>query len=195
MSKPGRPKCVQPSKTSPIRGSGEKEGSGEHHSMNAPSGETLSGRILEDPVVILVGDPVLVHGAIDAGGKDGFPRREIEKDGAWGEDNDLQHKPYLRVAQKGVGADVDARAPNHLTGNRDTRRGLQLSNEEQRDEELIFTVDDVASEREFWASTMIVYVLGDRVHDMGIYPSRHVAKGPRLDRSARPDRTRALGRQ
>ncbi|GAB2303016.1 hypothetical protein Dimus_037007 [Dionaea muscipula] len=39
--------------------------------------------------------------------------------------------PYLRAARKGVVPDGEIRSPNPLMGNRDTHRGLQLSNEEE----------------------------------------------------------------
>ncbi|GAB2271211.1 hypothetical protein Dimus_006054 [Dionaea muscipula] len=64
-------------------------------------------------------------------------------------------EPYLQALQKGTTVDVDGQAPNPLAGNRDTRRGLQLSNEEKRNEELVFTLEDVAGERSYWDNALI----------------------------------------
>ncbi|GAB2295554.1 hypothetical protein Dimus_029717 [Dionaea muscipula] len=67
----------------------------------------------------------------------------------------LRDEPYLQALQKGTAVDVEGQAPNPLAGNRDTRRGLQLSNEEERNEDLVFTLEDVARERSYWDNALI----------------------------------------
>ncbi|GAB2271110.1 hypothetical protein Dimus_005958, partial [Dionaea muscipula] len=55
------------------------------------------------------------------------------------EQDDCANAPFLQAAQVGVGVVCPKpRIPNPFLGNRDTRRGLQLSNVEDREGELIF---------------------------------------------------------
>ncbi|GAB2296448.1 hypothetical protein Dimus_030565, partial [Dionaea muscipula] len=63
--------------------------------------------------------------------------------------------PYLQAVPKGAAEDDGARLPKSLMGNRDTRRGLQLSNEEEWNEELVFTIEDVVGERRYWDNALI----------------------------------------
>ncbi|GAB2279432.1 hypothetical protein Dimus_014072, partial [Dionaea muscipula] len=80
---------------------------------------------------------------------------EIEEDLAWGDRAEVPRSPYLRAVKNGLEGDCDQKLPNPLADNRDTRRGFQLSNEEEREGDLVFTLEDVASEREFWALALI----------------------------------------
>lgn len=41
------------------------------------------------------------------------------------------------------------------------RKGLQLSWEERREEEVVLTKEDVQTEREYWKHALIGYLLGD----------------------------------
>ncbi|GAB2272280.1 hypothetical protein Dimus_007100 [Dionaea muscipula] len=62
---------------------------------------------------------------------------------AWGDCEEQRGSPYLRAVQKG--SPDEQLPPNPLSGNRDTRRGLQLSNVEERDSELGQTAAGFAS--------------------------------------------------
>ncbi|GAB2288002.1 hypothetical protein Dimus_022349 [Dionaea muscipula] len=50
---------------------------------------------------------------------------------------------------KGADAEIEVSLPNPFPGDRDTRRGLQFSNEEERETELVFTPEDVAGSGSF----------------------------------------------
>ncbi|GAB2272785.1 hypothetical protein Dimus_007604 [Dionaea muscipula] len=166
MAKRGRPKRVQASRSSPSRSVG-----GGRDVKSASS-----ALILSDPAH--VGNPILpgtsgsTVGAQDLGlgeadllteGEQCLIGEELsaeETDGGIGAaktSTQIQAPaapfPYLRAVQ-GDGGD-DSQISNPLVGNRGTRRGLQLSNEEEREEELIIMPEDVADEHSFWDNALI----------------------------------------
>ncbi|GAB2268899.1 hypothetical protein Dimus_003841, partial [Dionaea muscipula] len=71
---------------------------------------------------------------------------------------------FLRAVKTGCGMNVDEeQTENSLARNRDTRKGLQLSCVDCREEEIIISADAVAAEMRYWGLALISYVLGDRV--------------------------------
>ncbi|GAB2272460.1 hypothetical protein Dimus_007284 [Dionaea muscipula] len=55
---------------------------------------------------------------------------------------------FLRVVKTGCGTNVDEeQTENSLAGNRDTRKGLQLSPVDRREEEIVISADAVRCER------------------------------------------------
>ncbi|GAB2297214.1 hypothetical protein Dimus_031328 [Dionaea muscipula] len=91
-----------------------------------------------------------------------------------------KEQPFLRAVKIGVVNELDS-VPDLVAGNRDTRRGCKLSNEEARDDELVFTLEDVAEERMYWSNALIGNVLECRLGKILLRP---VGKPMALQRGA-----------
>lgn len=50
-----------------------------------------------------------------------------------------------------------------MTDNRDSIKGFKLSYHDQRDEEVVISLDEVVPERNYWSLAVIGYVLGENV--------------------------------
>ncbi|GAB2290038.1 hypothetical protein Dimus_024330, partial [Dionaea muscipula] len=67
-------------------------------------------------------------------------------------------KPFLRAVT--IGAAQEEGDSGGLEGNRDIRKGIRLSHQERRDDDIIFTINDVAEERAYWDFALIDYFWG-----------------------------------
>ncbi|GAB2289188.1 hypothetical protein Dimus_023491 [Dionaea muscipula] len=64
------------------------------------------------------------------------------------------------VRDKGDGTGLE---PRPMAGNRDLNKGMRLSRKPRRDEEIVISKEAVQEGLDFWALSLIGYVLGDRV--------------------------------
>ncbi|GAB2297077.1 hypothetical protein Dimus_031178 [Dionaea muscipula] len=145
MAKRGRPKKIQRPRSSLMLAAGV-EGS-----KDCVAGDGLAMVAVDEPALVDA-EVVQVNGlSLGECSHQINLTEEVNRDHRV----ELPRSPYLQAVKNGVVGDCDQKIPNPLAGNLDTRRGLQLSNEEERETELIFIIDDVASEREYWSTALI----------------------------------------
>ncbi|GAB2272354.1 hypothetical protein Dimus_007178 [Dionaea muscipula] len=148
MAKRGRPKKVQLPRSTPPKGPAV----GDVELKEGKAGDALAVvSLIESDLIdaeVIQGSEALIVGKC-------CREIAIEEEPAWGDRSEGPRSPYLRAVKNGLGVECDQHPPNPLASNRDTKQGLQLSNEEEKDTDLVFTLEDVASEREFWASALI----------------------------------------
>ncbi|GAB2290839.1 hypothetical protein Dimus_025103, partial [Dionaea muscipula] len=150
MAKRGRPKRVVPTKAASA--SARKVTVEENLMSKQVSSdgftETLDGKMDE----LGLGDKINgVTGEKTATGEGSVRLAKASIDGV-----SSQEKSYLLAVQGGLVSEL-------VSGNRDPRRGCKLFNEENRDEDLVFTFEDMVEERLYWANALIGNVLGDRI--------------------------------
>ncbi|GAB2300189.1 hypothetical protein Dimus_034228 [Dionaea muscipula] len=129
MAKRGRPRRVQVLKSTPTRAQNGGNGDSSRCNLAAPTVQNQIDPNLIDVEVVQDVPPAILKETRDAIERIVENPSSGESSGKIGSGKArVENQPYLRAVKGAVG-EFDNGDPNPLAGNRDTRRGLQLSNE------------------------------------------------------------------